>query len=110
MSEQKPVAWGIEEGGRFLASYTCEDEESAREQVARFAACVPSPVVARVVSLYRQPQPTLTDAEREAVDTAEASLMRESTDLNTPLPVRQRLGAAAVTLRGLLERCATGSE
>jgi hypothetical protein len=46
----------------------------------------------------------LTDAEREAVDTAEASLMRESTDLNTPLPVRQRLGAAAATLRGLLER------
>jgi len=48
----------------------------------------------------------LTDAEREAVDTAEASLMRESTDLNTPLPVRQRLGAAAATLRGLLERLA----
>ena len=47
---------------------------------------------------------TLTDAEREAVDTAEASLMRESTDLNTPLPVRQRLGAAVATLRGLLER------
>jgi hypothetical protein len=47
---------------------------------------------------------TLTAEEREAVDTAEASLMRESTDLNTPLPVRQRLGAAAATLRGLLER------
>lgn len=46
----------------------------------------------------------LTDAEREAVDTAEASLMRESTDLSTPLLVRQRLGAAAATLRGLLER------
>lgn len=46
----------------------------------------------------------LADAEREALDTAEASLMRESTDLNTPLPVRQRLGSAAATLRGLLER------
>ena len=46
----------------------------------------------------------ITDAEREAVDTAEASLMRESTDLTTPQPVRHRLGAAAATLRGLLER------
>lgn len=46
----------------------------------------------------------LTDAEREAVDTAEASLMRESTDLNASKLVRQRLGAAAATLRGLLER------
>ena len=47
---------------------------------------------------------TITAEEREAVDTAEASLMRESTDLNAPLPVRQRLGAAAAILRGLLER------
>ena len=46
----------------------------------------------------------LTDAEWEAIDTAEASLLRESTDLHTPLPVRQRLGSAAATLRGLLER------
>ena len=48
--------------------------------------------------------PRLTDAEWEAIDTAEASLLRESTDLHTPLPVRQRLGSAAATLRGLLER------
>ena len=47
---------------------------------------------------------TLTDAEREAIDTAEASLLRESTDPHTPLPVRQRLGSAAAVLRGLLER------
>lgn len=46
----------------------------------------------------------ITDAEREAIDTAEASLMRESTDMNAPQPVRKRLGAAAATLRGLLER------
>jgi hypothetical protein len=46
----------------------------------------------------------LTDEEREAVDTAEASLMRESTDRNTPDPVRQRFAAAVNTLRGLLER------
>lgn len=72
-----------------------------------FAAQAPDfasqpPDIAGSVTI-RQPV-TLTDAEREAVDTAEASLMRESTDLNTPLPVRQRLGAAAATLRGLLER------
>jgi hypothetical protein len=46
----------------------------------------------------------LTAAELEALDTAEASLMRESTDLHTSLPVRQRLGSAAATLRALLER------
>jgi hypothetical protein len=51
----------------------------------------------------------LTDAEREAVDTAEASLMRESTDRNTPEPVRQRFAAAVNTLRGLLERTRNGS-
>jgi hypothetical protein len=56
------------------------------------------------VPLYLQPKPTLTDAERKAVDTAEASLMRESTNMNVPQPVRKRLGAAAATLRGLLER------
>ena len=50
----------------------------------------------------------ITDAEREAIDTAEASLLRESTDLHTPLPVRQRLGSAAATLRGLRERLGGG--
>ena len=47
---------------------------------------------------------TLTDAEREAIDTAEASLMRESTYITTPQPVRAKFCAAAATLRGLLER------
>ena len=47
---------------------------------------------------------TLTREEREAVDTAEASLMRESTNMNAPQPVRKRLGAAAATLQRLLDR------
>jgi len=103
MSEQEPVAFGIEEGGRFLASYTCEDEESASEQVARFAACVPTPVVARVVPLYRQPQPALTVLEMEAVSMAIASLSGMNDD---SAQWRKREIVAIATLRGLLERCA----
>jgi uncharacterized protein YfaA (DUF2138 family) len=53
-------------------------------------------------------QKNLTDEERAALDTAEASLIRESTDLHTPLIVRQRLGAAAATLQRLLERLGGG--
>lgn len=44
-----PIAWGIAKNGRLLASYTCEDSESAREMAERFAA---SGVTVTVVPLY----------------------------------------------------------
>jgi len=95
VSVAEPVAWAVMDGNEYMEF--CTDKEEARCAAGYYAA-------GPVIPLYRHQQTTLTDAEREAVDTAEASLMRESTDLNTPLPVRQRLGAAAATLRGLLER------
>lgn len=58
-----PATWGIECDGKILATYTCEDEQSAAEMVARFAASGLTGHVA--VPLFRSP--TLTDTEREAV-------------------------------------------
>ena len=56
-----------------------------------------------VQSLYRQPQPTLTDAERQAVDAgADALESLASNDINGR--IRAALMIAANTLRGLLER------
>ena len=91
----EPVAWAVlDSRGMVCVAYICRE--------AAEAYC--EGTFNRLAPLYRHPQPSLTDAEREAVDTAEASLMRESTDMNAPQPVRKRLGAAAATLRGLLER------
>ena len=96
---QEPVAWGVMRvGGRWVSILdNAVQAETSRQSFDRMENWVHE-----VVPLYRQP--ALTDAEREAIDTAEASLMRESTDPHTPLPVRQRLGSAAAVLRGLLER------
>ena len=89
-----PFVWAVLDSRGTVVAYTCRETAEAY--------C--NGTFNQMIPLYRQPHPTLIDEEREDVDTSEASLMRESTDLNTPLPVRQRLGAAAATLRGLLER------
>jgi hypothetical protein len=91
----QPVAWAVDRGAVYCQ--LCHTHCDALYVASRTHGSV-------VFPLYRQPQPALTDEEREAVDTAEASLMRESTDRNTPEPVRQRFAAAVNTLRGLLER------
>ena len=54
-----------------------------------------------VVPLYRQPSPTLTAAEREAVDMAIDSLHGVE---DVSAGASSRADAAAATLRGLLER------
>ena len=96
MSE--PIAWAVEDNrGVWFTRVRREDAEESYGRAVAF-----SRETGRIVPLY--PQTTLTDAEREAIDTAEASLMRESTDPSTPLTVRRRLGAAASTLQRLLER------
>ena len=95
----EPLAWAVLlADGRLYGRYDFQWEARAIADALLANDGVP----AIVEPLYRSP--TLTDAEREAIDTAEASLLRESTDIATPQPVRQRLGAAAATLRGLLER------
>lgn len=84
MSE--PAAFGIECDGRLLASYTCEDEESAQEMARRFEA---SGMIAVVVPLYRSP--ALTDAQREAIHWC----IGDVADVTGPVED---------TLRGMLER------
>ena len=81
MNDNEPVAWAAinDNGDIAWIGYT-------QEAAADGASGRP------VVPLYRQPQPTLTDAEREAIDWAAyaAEKWYEHT--------------AAATLRGLLER------
>ncbi len=99
------IAWAAvwpEDGNGIDCGWVYDNEEDAIHAAAGGDGIDGRRGVGTVVPLYRSP--TLTDAEREAVDTAEASLMRESTNRNTPEPVRQRFGAAVNTLRGLLER------
>lgn len=89
----EPIAFGIESDGRLLASYTCEDEQSAREMAGRFAA---SGVSVAVLPLYRSP--TLTDEEREAID-------RACRAISSTMPYESQQGAEDYqTLRGLLKR------
>lgn len=58
VSRAKPVAWGVKDGREFAEF--CVDKEEARGAAKYYGGCT-------VVPLYCQPQPTLTDAEREAL-------------------------------------------
>lgn len=84
----EPVAWAVFCSGERLGVYNTE--RSANEG----AYC--SGPRAYAAPLYRQPQPTLTDAEREAVDRAACAF--EYDDDNG------ECAALAATLRALLER------
>lgn len=90
----EPVAWGIDCDGKLLATYTCEDEESAREMVARFSLSGIGNIAA--IPLYRQPQPAITDAEREAIETAMNAYGSHNAN--------PECAAIEATLWGLLER------
>jgi hypothetical protein len=60
-----------------------------------------------VVPLYEQPQPTLTDAEREAVERA-AGAMAKAAESRGEIQAAWYLVDDAATLRGLLERTSNG--
>lgn len=84
----EPVAWAVMDGSEFMEF--CTDKEEAKCAAGFYGDCP-------IVPLYRQPQPTLTDAEREAVaDAADryAALAPESAE-------------TVATLRGLLDRTQT---
>ena len=94
-SENEPVAWLIR---GVLYDSGCEYEYVTNFKENSEAAAAQG---GRVVPLYRQPQPTLTDAEREAVEWAAANA-QEAVD-------KQLMGwradaEMAATLRQLLER------
>ena len=62
----KPVAWAVllADGERIYDVYDFEEEAKAIDEAVTGNH--------GVVPLYRQPQPTLTDEEREAVEAADA--------------------------------------
>lgn len=61
-SKQEPVAWAVEKRG-YPPMFSLHDDWNGACRTAMEEN-------GTIVPLYRQPQPTLTDAEREAVETA----------------------------------------
>ena len=59
----EPVAWAVMDGTKTLVGY----HSCSREKAEAWAREYGFP---EVVPLYRHPQPTLTDAEREAIKDA----------------------------------------
>lgn len=100
----EPVAWEV-----FLPGVGTYGIHSFRWEAAAIAHALLSNegTIAAVCPLYRQPQPTLTDAEREAVNDAiclcgaEAGLAGEQANATA-------WATCAATLRGLLERTGGG--
>ena len=87
---QEPVAWAVMDGHEFMEF--CTDKEDAKCASGFYGDCP-------IVPLYRQP--TLTDAEREAVE--QAAIRVEAL-------CQQGAQRRAATLRGLLERTQTGGK
>jgi hypothetical protein len=89
-NDREPVAWAVNHAH---GTTLWESETKARKVATEWLASRVW-VWAEVVPLYRQPQPTLTDAEREAIRFAAVLYGQGGRE------------ADAETLRGLLERLA----
>lgn len=89
---QEPVAWAVAKGGE--PCYLSWTQGDANRQMEYFdsTAIYPYPLL-ELFPLYRQPQPTLTDEEREAI----AAFARS-------WPAIGVTAEQAATVRGLLER------
>jgi hypothetical protein len=61
----QPVAWSVDWGGEIDCDFVYRDRESAMDVIADN-----DETSGVVVPLYRQPQPALTDEEREAISAA----------------------------------------
>ena len=82
-----PVAWAVVDSrGTVCVAYTCRE--------AAEAYC--EGTFNRMAPLYRQPQPAITDAEREAIECGIQAIGLA--------PCDERTLAYADALRGLLER------
>jgi hypothetical protein len=86
--QQKPVAWAV--APRVEDEIDCEFVYSDQQD----AAAVASGAGGVVAPLYRQPQPMLTDAEREAIHQAIDEMSGQA----------PAAAWTVATLRGLLER------
>jgi hypothetical protein len=98
----EPVAWAVTPTGK--------DGEIDCEFVYPSAATAGDVAIGCngvVLPLYRHPQPTLTDEEREAIEWFVgfgADRPAKAINITRTLMDRRRDGAAAATLRALLER------
>jgi hypothetical protein len=96
MSEDKPVAWAANIPGKYGAAPTMLFGYT--ENLVRSIAAAGGDSVAPF-PLYRQPQATLTDAERKAI--------REAADAYALDDVDPECERIADTLHGLLDRTKT---
>lgn len=87
----KPVAWFVDGVGYPYATVIRERAQAWADSDGGV-----------IVPLYRQPQPALTDAEREAVEAAAADDVSDAQVYDAEYS--EELRARAATLRGLLER------
>ena len=100
----EPVAWAAMDGTKTIVGYHSCDRVKAEAWAREYG-------FPEVAPLYLQPQPTLTDAEREflqALHNAYEELANQTGYVNAAAQADSRKNAAII--RGLLARCATGSE
>ena len=91
----EPAAWGVMRvGGSWVSILANEVQaETSRKSFDKMESWVHE-----IVPLYRQPQPTLTDAEREAIERARRLIA-------STMPYESQQGAEDYqALSGLLER------
>jgi hypothetical protein len=91
MKDNKPVVWAVDYGNGIDA-----DDVFDREDAERVAVEYPGGVI---VPLYLQPHPTLTDEEREAIETAAMIYEQGLAQFDNAAD-----GSRAIALRKLLER------
>jgi hypothetical protein len=97
----QPVAWGNEDDdGIYAVGPTEAHAHYVWERAANGKFRHRNP---RIVPLYRQPQPPLTDEEREAMDAGADALEGLASNDNDGR-IRAALMIAANTLRGFLNR------
>ena len=89
----KPVAWFVDGVGYPYATVIRERAQAWADSDGGV-----------IVPLYRQPQPTLTDAEREAIEWASLVLRNTAEELDQHGDYPRRLNKAAALMLNLLQR------
>ena len=108
--EQQPVAWAAvwpDDGDGVDCNWIYSSREDAEWAALKGDNIDGRRGVGTVIPLYRQPQPTLTDEEREAVRFCVTASLPETEKLGGVAGELCRLHAA--TLRALLERLGGGA-
>jgi hypothetical protein len=96
----EPIAWGIQFWGGDLHHEAFDTKEQAEREMHRGAP--PEVCTARVVALYLKP--TLTHAEREAIEWASLVLRNTAEELDQHGDYPRRLNETAALMLNLLQR------